>query len=176
MPEYKHANDPEKKDDALTKLVPFLQYCALAGLPDLSAELAQYAGKDLATAFEGGPEPPCAPRSDTRQRLACCERREAGGASRLWQAAIAAARRRRRGGPAREHDLGSDAAAEGAIALEGGGRRAGRGGGGRGAGACQQGFEARARSAYYVRDNYMDIAIGVPCCWGAGMIYNYSMC
>ncbi|EOD24069.1 translocase of inner mitochondrial membrane 50, partial [Emiliania huxleyi CCMP1516] len=51
VPEYKHANDPEKKDDALTKLVPFLQYCALAGLPDLSAELAQYAGKDLATAF-----------------------------------------------------------------------------------------------------------------------------
>lgn len=52
VPKYDYTKDPDKKDQHLTSLIPFLQYLALSGAPDLAAEIKQYEGKDIATEFE----------------------------------------------------------------------------------------------------------------------------
>lgn len=52
VPKYDYTQDPNHNDESLTKLIPLLQYLALSGAPDLSAELKQYEGPDLAASFE----------------------------------------------------------------------------------------------------------------------------
>jgi import inner membrane translocase subunit TIM50 len=52
IPKYDHTQDPDQSDKSLTKLIPLLQYLALSGAPDLSAELKQYEGPDLAASFQ----------------------------------------------------------------------------------------------------------------------------
>lgn len=49
---YDHTQDPEKKDNGLTKLIPILQYLAISGAADFSKELKQFDGDDLAASFE----------------------------------------------------------------------------------------------------------------------------
>jgi import inner membrane translocase subunit TIM50 len=54
IPSYKSEEDPDKKDDALVSLVPFLIYLATTRPPDFSAEVeavrTQYPGETLAAA------------------------------------------------------------------------------------------------------------------------------
>lgn len=51
VPEYKHAADPQKQDQELTKLIPFLKYLAFANVGDFRDELDDYR-PDVAATFE----------------------------------------------------------------------------------------------------------------------------
>mmetsp|Transcript_17148 Transcript_17148/g.28733 ORF Transcript_17148/g.28733 Transcript_17148/m.28733 type:complete len:309 (+) Transcript_17148:24-950(+) len=51
VPKYDHKADPQKKDNELTKLIPFLKYLAFANVSDFRDELDEYR-PDVAATFE----------------------------------------------------------------------------------------------------------------------------
>ena len=71
---YKSEDDPDKKDRALTALVPFLQYLAITRPPDLAAEIEevrkQFPDVPLAEALAEGH----GGRENTVRRRAACRR------------------------------------------------------------------------------------------------------